>query len=150
MVFAGGEGWLLLIQPASIDAATSKLASTLIIASFNISTGRLTRLISSWLPFCAPVGGCGSGGSRVRLSSHVLHWVRWGQRSFRQVSLSTVVQHGGWGEGIAFPFSKIDKRERDTLTSTCHATSAEGPFSTRWVHELVRRSRQQKPCLETR
>ena len=72
MVFAGGEGWLLLIQPASIDAATSKLASTFIIASLNISTGRLTRLISSWLPFCAPVGGCGSGESRVRVSSHVL------------------------------------------------------------------------------
>jgi hypothetical protein len=74
VVFAGGEGWLLLMQPVSIDAATSKLASTFIIASLNISTSRLTRLISSRLPFCAPVGGCGSGGTRVRLSSHVLHW----------------------------------------------------------------------------
>ena len=36
MVFAGGEGLLLLIQPASIDAATSKLASTFIIASLNM------------------------------------------------------------------------------------------------------------------
>jgi hypothetical protein len=77
VVFAGGEGWLLLIQPASIDAATSKLANTFIIASLNISTGRLTRLISSWLPFCAPVGGCGSGGTRVRLSSHVLQGPRY-------------------------------------------------------------------------
>jgi hypothetical protein len=31
VVFCGGEGLLLLIQPASIDAATSKLASTFII-----------------------------------------------------------------------------------------------------------------------
>jgi len=36
VVFAGGEGLLLLIQPASIDAATSKLASTFIIASLNM------------------------------------------------------------------------------------------------------------------
>jgi hypothetical protein len=105
VVFAGGEGWLLLIQPASIDAATSKLASTFIIASFNISTGRLTRLISSWLPFCAPVGGCGSGGTRVRLSSHVLQWVRWRQLSFRRVSLSALVRvEGGWGAGYPVPF----------------------------------------------
>jgi hypothetical protein len=33
VVFAGGEGSLLLIQPDNIDAATSKLASTFIIAS---------------------------------------------------------------------------------------------------------------------
>ena len=92
MVFAGGEGWLLLMQPVSIDAATSKLASTFIIASLNISTSRLTRLISSRLPFCAPVGGCGSGGSRVRLSAHVLHG---GDGVNAKVSLSTVVQHGG-------------------------------------------------------
>ena len=31
MVFCGGGGLLLLIQPVSIDAATSKLASTFII-----------------------------------------------------------------------------------------------------------------------
>ena len=31
MVFCGGGGLLLLIQPASIDAATSKLASSFII-----------------------------------------------------------------------------------------------------------------------
>jgi hypothetical protein len=47
VVFAGGAGWLLLMQPASIDAAMSKLASTFIIASLNSSTDRLTRLISS-------------------------------------------------------------------------------------------------------
>ena len=46
MVFAGAEGWLLLIQPESIDAATSMLASTFIIASLDSSTGRSTRLIS--------------------------------------------------------------------------------------------------------
>ena len=45
MVFAGGEGLLLLIQPASIDAATSKLASTFIIASFNISTHLISAAI---------------------------------------------------------------------------------------------------------
>jgi hypothetical protein len=49
VVFAGGEGLLLLIQPVSIDAATSKLASTFIIASFNIST----HLISSRLHYRA-------------------------------------------------------------------------------------------------
>ena len=43
MVFCGGEGSLLLMQPDSMDAATSKLASTFIIASWNRSTNRLTR-----------------------------------------------------------------------------------------------------------
>jgi hypothetical protein len=47
VVFAGGEGWLLLIQPASIDAATSKLASTFIFASFNMSTHRISSRLPS-------------------------------------------------------------------------------------------------------
>jgi hypothetical protein len=34
VVFAGGEGLLLLMQPDSMDAAMSKLASTFIIASW--------------------------------------------------------------------------------------------------------------------
>jgi hypothetical protein len=73
VVFAGGEGLLLLIQPVSIDAATSKLASTFIIASLNREHFDEFH-DSSWLPFSAPGGRCGSGGSRVRLSSRVLHW----------------------------------------------------------------------------
>ena len=73
MVFAGGEGLLLLIQPASIDAATSKLASTFIVASLDIEYFD-ESLDSSRLPACARGGRCGSGGLRVRLSSDVLHW----------------------------------------------------------------------------
>ena len=72
MVFDGGEGLLLLIQPVSIDAATSMLASTFIIASLDIEYFD-ESLDSSRLPVCAPGGRCGSGGLRVRLSSHVLH-----------------------------------------------------------------------------
>lgn len=54
MVFAGGEGSLLLMQADSMDAETSKLASTFIIASLESFDESLDS--SSWWPFSAPVG----------------------------------------------------------------------------------------------
>jgi hypothetical protein len=54
-----------------------------------------------------------------------------------------LIERGGWGEGVALPFINLDERERDTLTPTPHATSAESPLLTSWRYRRRLRGLQQ-------
>jgi hypothetical protein len=115
VVFAGGEGSLLLMQADSRVAETSKLASTFIIASLESFDESLDS--SSWCPFSVPAGRLrqrqishAAVAARLRLSPHVLRLSSRVLQEVRGAGLLRRIQcwaPAGTGFTVAWPARRV-------------------------------------------